>query len=471
MGKNALLNGIKTACSILFPFVSFAYCSRVLGANGLGQYSFGQSIISYLLLVATLGIPNYAIREGTFIRDNGVELNNFIKQIFTISCFMTVVAYMVLGILLIYWPKLHSYKIIILIESIQIILTTLGADWINSIYEDYLYLAVRYIIIQIVAIIALIFFVKSPKDLYIYTFISVMSNAGGNILNWKYLQKKKIRLSLVKNIDFKKHMVPIFILFFNSVASIVYLNSDITMLGIWGNNYDVGVYTVSSKVYSMLKSLINSIIMVTLPRFSTYISGHQKDRYQNSVKEVQEILMLLTMPVAVGLFMEGDKILDIIAGSEYESGTIVVKVLAIAIPFAVEACFFTYSILIPNRLEKYFLISTAAAALLNIILNIILLPQYGIFAAALTTLIAEIVVIFITGYFSKNIVSVKISKSIIVQIGLSCFFLIITCRMIDGLKIMDNLKLLLDIIVGAFIYIWCLYIMKCKWIRSIPVIH
>ena len=261
-------------------------------------------------------------------------------------------------------------------------------------------------------------------------------------------------------------MVPIFVLFFNSVASIVYLNSDITMLGIWGSNYDVGVYTVSSKIYSMLKSLINSVIMVTLPRLSAYISGRQKDKYQNSVKEVQEILMLLTMPVAVGLFTEGDKILDIIAGPEYANGTIVVKVLAIAIPFAVEACFFTYSILIPNRLERYFLISTVVAALLNIILNIILLPQYGIFAAALTTLIAEIVVVFITGYFSKNIVCVKINRSIIIQIGLSCFFLIITCRVIDGLKIVDNLKLLLDIVIGAFMYIWCLYIMKCKWIIS-----
>lgn len=74
LGKNAILNGIKTVCSILFPFISFSYCSRVLGADALGAYSFSQSIIAYLLLVAALGIPNYAIREGAFVRKRKEKL-------------------------------------------------------------------------------------------------------------------------------------------------------------------------------------------------------------------------------------------------------------------------------------------------------------------------------------------------------------------------------------------------------------
>lgn len=66
---------------------------------------------------------------------------------------MTVITYGILIILLISWPKLVSYKKIVVIQSVQIVLTTLGADWINSIFEDYLYLAVRYIVIQIISIV------------------------------------------------------------------------------------------------------------------------------------------------------------------------------------------------------------------------------------------------------------------------------------------------------------------------------
>lgn len=214
MGKNAVLNGVKTACSILFPFISFSYCSRVLGSDGIGAYSFCQSIVAYLLLVAALGIPNYAIREGAFVRRDKKQLNNFIAQVFTINCIMTLVAYFILFLLILLWPKLSGYQYILLIQSIQIMLTTLGADWINSIFEDYLYLAVRYIVIQLIAIVALIIFVKSPTDIYIYTFISMMSNAGGNILNWSFLKKKGIHLKLTFHINIKKHFMPIFILFF-----------------------------------------------------------------------------------------------------------------------------------------------------------------------------------------------------------------------------------------------------------------
>lgn len=201
LGKNAILNGIKTVCSILFPFISFSYCSRVLGADALGAYSFSQSIIAYLLLVAALGIPNYAIREGAFVRKRKEKLNEFVAQIFTINCIMTVITYGILIILLISWPKLVSYKKIVVIQSVQIVLTTLGADWINSIFEDYLYLAVRYIVIQIISIVALFLFVKSPADIYVYTFISMMSNAGGNILNWRYIKKNGVKLRLTTRIN------------------------------------------------------------------------------------------------------------------------------------------------------------------------------------------------------------------------------------------------------------------------------
>ena len=66
------------------------------------------------------------------------------------------------------------------------------------IFEDYLYLAVRYIVIQIISIVALFLFVKSPADIYVYTFISMMSNAGGNILNWRYIKKNGVE-SMLKN--------------------------------------------------------------------------------------------------------------------------------------------------------------------------------------------------------------------------------------------------------------------------------
>ena len=75
LGVNALLNGIKQCCSIIFPLITFPYISRVLGSDGYGKYSFSYSVTNYFILLAALGIYTYAIREGAKIRDDQKAIN------------------------------------------------------------------------------------------------------------------------------------------------------------------------------------------------------------------------------------------------------------------------------------------------------------------------------------------------------------------------------------------------------------
>lgn len=85
LGVNALLNGVKQCCSIIFPLITFPYISRVLGSNGYGKYSFSNSVTNYFILLAALGIYTYAIREGAKIRDDQKAINHFCSQVFSIN--------------------------------------------------------------------------------------------------------------------------------------------------------------------------------------------------------------------------------------------------------------------------------------------------------------------------------------------------------------------------------------------------
>ena len=55
--------------NIIFPIITFPYVSRVLGVDGIEIYNFSNSIISYFLLIATLGINSYAVREAASFRN------------------------------------------------------------------------------------------------------------------------------------------------------------------------------------------------------------------------------------------------------------------------------------------------------------------------------------------------------------------------------------------------------------------
>ena len=265
--KNAFFYMCKTLVQILFPIITLPYISRILGVEKIGQYNFATAYVSYFALIANLGIQTYAVRTGSEIRDNKKQLNAFANEIYTINVISTIVALLLLFLILLTSNILAQYIMLASILSITIPLTTIGTEWIFNIYEDFTYISIRSMIFQAASILLMILFVKKAEDVFIYAFITVMASAGANILNYKkasgYFEHRIIISS-----NLKKHLLPILILFFSTIASQIYLNADVTMLGILKGDYATGLYTAATKIYSLARNLMATIITIILPRFA-----------------------------------------------------------------------------------------------------------------------------------------------------------------------------------------------------------
>ena len=184
LGLNAFLNGLRSVLNLIFPLITFPYISRVLSVNGIGIYNFSNTYIGYFILIAGLGIATYAVREGAKYRDNKEQIEEFSSEVFSINILATVIAYILLLLSLVIFKNLNNYVACILIFSIQILFTTLGTEWIYTIYEDYTYITIRSIIFKILSIILLFIFVKRPSDYLIYAAITVLASVGSNFLNF-----------------------------------------------------------------------------------------------------------------------------------------------------------------------------------------------------------------------------------------------------------------------------------------------
>ena len=269
--KNVVLNVIKQICTVIFPLITFPYAVRVLGADNYGMVSFSNSIVSYISLIAALGLTNYAIREGARLRGSD-KLNDFVNEIFTINVLATAFAYIALFLLLILWPKLNAYTTLILVLSINILFSTFGTEWVNSVFEDYQYITIRYIICSVLSLILLFLIVKDENDVIPYAITTMTGAIGGNIANMFYIRRKmgvKLKISFSKSIF--KHVSAVIVMFANTIASTIYINSDITILGIFKDDHYVGIYTAASRIYTIVKGIINAAIMVVIPRISFFI--------------------------------------------------------------------------------------------------------------------------------------------------------------------------------------------------------
>lgn len=467
---NAFLNGLRSLLSVIFPLITFPYISRVLSVNGIGKYNFSNSVVSYFMLIAALGINNYAIREGAKYRNNKRKINQFANEIFTINACSAVVAYICLFVCLVMFSKLHSYTTCILIYSIQIGFSVISVDWLFTIYEDFVYITIRSILFQIISIILLFVFVRNSNDYLNYAAITVFSAVGSNMLNF-YKAEKEHRIHLVFHFNWKQHMMPILILFAANIANLIYVNSDITLLGLLKNNYIVGIYSISSRIYAIIKSVLSAVLLVSVPRLALLYGNKEISKYKNLLLKLTNVLVLLTLPAMVGLVMLSKQVILIIAGNHFLRSVTSLQILAVAYVFSILAWILSDCVLIPAKREKYLLYSMTISAVVNIVFNIVMIPFWSENAAAISTVLSELIMFIVNYHYSKDIVrEVFVSKDLLktfINSLVGCIGIIVVCLGINIAFSSLITKTILSILLSVLAYGIILMMLKNPYVSAL----
>ena len=316
IGKNTIYSIIKSCSTVIFPLITFPYISRVLLAENVGKINFGNSVVSYFSLIASLGITTYAVRECSKVKKDKSTLNKLASEIMSINFLTTIVSYVLLIIVLIFAKPLYSYRKLIIIQSTVIVFTTFGADWLNTTMEDFRFITLRTFFFQCLSIILMFIFVKRPSDYLKYACVTVISSSGGNIANIFY-RRKYCDTKLTINLNFRKHMPPIILLFAMILAQQIFVNSDTTILGLLRGDYEVGIYSTSVKIYTIINTVITSIAWVVMPQLSYAFSKQDFKKANILLKYVIGFTATLGLPCVAGMGILAPQIIEIIAGSSF----------------------------------------------------------------------------------------------------------------------------------------------------------
>lgn len=389
--KNGIFNIIKTFSSIVFPVVTFAYASRILGDTGIGQVNFTKSIISYFTMIAMLGMKYYGTREGAKLRDDPVRFSRFSQEMLIINGCTTVFAYLLLILAMLTVPKLQGYKTLLLVNSLAILLQGMGMEWMYQAVEEYRYIALRSVLFQGISFVALFLFVRKPEDVVSYAVIHLLASSGSYVLNF-INARKYIRFQRFDHYEIKKHLRPLLWLFAMAVSIELYTVLDSTMLGFLQGDAAVGRYTAAVKVNKMMNTLITAAGAVMIPRFSYYIHNKEHEKVKSLVASVYNFVFMLSIPIAIGLFLFSDEIILLFSGEGFASAGFTMRLLTpivVIIPFSIVA---NLQIFVPMEREKLILQSTLAGAVTNFTFNMFLIPRFAENGAAAATVLAEFVV-------------------------------------------------------------------------------
>ena len=392
--KNFIMNAILTVSTFIFPLITFPYVSRVLLPTGTGRVSFARSIIVYFVMIASLGIPTYGIRACAKVRDDKEKLSKTAQELLIINIIMSLIAYALLALAIIFIPKLHEEKALLCILSATIIYTTLGMEWLFKALEQYTYITFRSIFFNILALVLMFLLVHKQSDTLLYGSITVVASSLGYLLN--LIQARKfIQLKPMGKYDLRQHFKPVLVFFAMAAATTVYTYLDQVMLGFMKTDTDVGYYHAAARIKELLVALVTSLGAVLLPRLSYYIQKGMEEEFRRITRKAINFVFLSATPLMVYFIIFAKEGILLLSGTDFMGSIIPMQILMPTVLLIGLTGLLGIQILVPLGREIIVLYSVIVGAVIDLIINLLLIPKMSSSGAAIGTLIAEVVVLVV----------------------------------------------------------------------------
>jgi len=459
--NNVVLNYINTLASIVFPLITFPYAARILLPDGIGLVNFQNSIIGYITLLSSLGIPLYAVREVARVRDNVEERNRVTVEIALLSLILAAGGYVIVFAVGELVPQINAHLSLFYILSLSILFTALGVSWFYTAIEDFKFITVRGLIIRVLFVVALFLFVKSKEDLLIYGVVIVGSTVGNEFINFIHLRKfiNIFKLNWSK-VNIFRHLKPSFSIFVLNLSVSLYVQLNPVMLGFLSDNTQVGYYTAGSKLSYIILSVVTSMATVLIPHVSNMIQVHDTEKFKQLITKVYHYYMALALPFTAGLIVLSVPLTLVICGNSFYEASYVTAITAPVIIFISITNIIGLQVLYPYGKENYVTYSTIGGAVINLIVDIPLILLWGSKGAAIATFCAELAVLLIQVRLGRSYIPFKYFDDSIKLYVLSSILMGVAVYLTSSLFNKPIIQLLVPTCIGIVVYFLILYYKK-----------
>ncbi len=386
--KNYIYNVGYQILILIAPLVTTPYISRVLGADGVGNISYVESVVAYFSLFATMGITTYGQREVSYVQESKEKRSEAFWNIKILEFITSIIA---LGVYIAF-SMTRENKLIYLVFSLNIITIFADITWFFQGIEEFGKIVFRNTIFKILNIIYIFTFVHSKRDIVIYilglNFFTLLSNLSLWVCLPRYVSKVRI-----KTIHPFENLSDVLSLFLPTIAIEVYTVLDKTMIGaITKNTFENGYYENAIKVSKIVLRLVTALGTVMIPRIGYHFRRNETKEVQRLMYKDYRFVWFLGVPLCLGLIMIAGNFVPWFFGDGYEKVVCLIQVLAFLI-LAVGINNVTgMQYLIPTKRQNIFTLTVVIGAVVNFVLNSILIPIYQSTGAAIASVVAETVI-------------------------------------------------------------------------------
>ena len=389
MNKKILSNFLYQASYqlllIIMPIVTIPIVSRALGPDGIGVYQYVFSIVGYFVLVAGLGLQNYGVREIAIVRDNKEKLSKKFWELF----FLNTIISLIIIFLYIFFVSFFDNKYLFYIQGFVVLSCLFDISWFFGGLEEFKTITIRNFVVRIITVILIVLFINTKDDLVLYFIIMSSSTLLSQISLWIPLKKYVIWTPVsIKNV--MKHLKPSASFFLAKVAFQFYYNVSLTLLGGLSTMVNVGLFSNGYNLIAISGSIINALNTVMIPRMSHLFSKNDDDNMILVLEKIIHIQLYFSIAITFGIIAINGQMISWFYGPGFEQLNIIVPLLAIGLVFQILQTAVAAQYLIPRKEMKAYNGTVIIGAVINFILDIILIPLIGIYGAIVGYLVSYV---------------------------------------------------------------------------------
>ena len=446
--KNFAYQMIYQVLVWILPLITSPYVARVIGAEGIGIYSYSYSIAYYFVLFSMLGLANYGNRAIAQCNGNQEDLDSTFSSIFAVHFIVSLIC---LAAYEFYVFALCSEPVYAFIQTAYVLSGMFDISWFYFGIEKFKLTVLRSTVIKIINAACIFIFVHTQQDLWIYCLIMALGMLANQVTLWLPL-RKFVRIRKPTLNEMRPHIKPMLVLFVPAIAISLYKYMDKIMIGAMSSKEQLGFYENAEKMVNVPLMMITSFGTVMLPRMSNLMALRDMKNANRYISLSMKYIMCLAFALSLGLASIGRVFAPIFWGSDFSLSGSLITGLSITIPFISFANIIRTQYLIPTEKDREYLISVCVGAVVNLIINTLLIPNYGATGATIGTIAAEITVCILQALSVRKELALKeYTKSFAPFLGFA--MLMLFAVYFTGKFLGVSFKtLFVQIFMGIFIY-------------------
>lgn len=455
--KNYIYNLFYQILVLIVPLITTPYVSRVLGAKGVGIFSYTNSIVQYFILFGCVGLNLYGQREIAYVQHEKEKRNKVFWELVILRIITVFIS------LLVYFFSLASqgtYALIFSIMSLDVLASMMDISWFIQGIEDFKKIVIRNFIVKITGVLLIFLFVKSSSDLYLYVICQSATLLLGNLSMWAYIPKL-VGKAEVRKLNIKKHIKPTLVLFLPQIATSVYTVLDKTMIGLLtGIEEEVAYYEQGQKIVKIAMALVTSLGTVMMPRIANLFKQNQLEQVRKHLLKSFRFVFFLSFPMMFGLMAISCNLVPWFFESGYDKVVPNMMVISPILVIIALSNIMGTQYLLPIGRQKEYTFSVVVGCAVNFSMNLLLIPHFLSIGAAIATVIAESSVTGVQIYcIRKDFDFRNIIKENAHYVVSAFSMFILTCFLARYLR-PSIINTFLCAIVGTVAYLGILAIMK-----------